>query len=450
MIAKITNTFSESLKHPDFLFKYMIESKESIHRIEERQLMLLIQMIISRADQYFIFEHLTHSKKKKERNMIPFTFRTFEVIFKIKDDFLNSKTQLEEYQFLALCKLFGSDTLSTLMQKYVKTEEMSAFIQTLNRHIAVILGKDEFREKLSFAQLKHKINMIDEILKAIKNIVQKYQTQISESDLDLIRGFQSLLMQKTNELIQKGVVPLGDLFSIYEQSIKICNYTKFFPTKLLKDLSPLTQIIDSSVKVFLKYKAFPVLSVINDKEIEHQYKTSIFKKSNPQFIAEQTSSILTYIDMISNDSLKRTLFIDMIRFIGNHNVRTLKSDGIKNLFEIMEKHELRNKDVLLNILPNIPTVIDESMDTIVDRGIDEVNKRLTKYENYDFNAELENVRNEEERKIRKLILHSYQMLFRNFQDEFRKVEHNLSGLSKLVEPLFNELDSKTVVVSNMR
>lgn len=181
--------------------------------------------------------------------------------------------------------------------------------------------------------------------------------------------------------------------------------------------------------------------------MDHQYKASIFKKNNAQFIAEQTSSILTYIDMISNETLKKSLFIEMIRFVGNHNVRTLKSDGIKNLFEIMEKYELRNKDILLNILPNIPTVIDESMETITSKGIDEINKRLTKYENYDFNSGLEDAKSEEERKIRKLILHSYQMLFRNFQDEFRKVEHNLNGLSKLIEPLFNELDRNSVVVS---
>lgn len=248
MIAKITNTFSESLKRPDFLFNFIIDNKDSMQKIEERQLLLLIQLIKNRADEYFTFEHLTHSKKKRDRNLAPFTFRTFGVIFKIKDDFLNSQTKLEEYQFLALCKLFGSDTLSTLMQKYVKTEEMSAFIKTINQYITVILGKDEFREKLSHFQLRYKVNMIDEILKSIKNIVQKYSTQISNADYELIKGFQSILLQKINELIQKGVVPLGDLFSIYEQSVKISNYTNFTPTKFLKELSPLTQLIDSSVK----------------------------------------------------------------------------------------------------------------------------------------------------------------------------------------------------------
>ena len=245
---------------------------------------------------------------------------------------------------------------------------------------------------------------------------------------------------------KKGVIPLDDLFSIYEQSIKIWNYTGFVPTKFLKEISPLTQIIDSSVKVFLKYKNSPNLNLINDKDIEYQYRSNIYRKNNSQFIAEQTSSILTYIEMISNETLKKTLFIEIIRFIGKHNVRVLKSEGIKNLFEIMEKYELRNKDVLLNILPNIPTVIDESMETIVNRGVDDVNRRLKKSEHYDFSATLEGVRSEEERKIRNLILNSYQMLFRNFQDEFRKVEHNLSGLSKLVEPLFNEFDKETVVV----
>ena len=119
-----------------------------MQKIEEKHLLLLIQLIKNRADEYFVFDHLTHSKKKKDRGFIPFSFHTFGVIFKIKDDFLNSETKLEEYQFLGLWRLFGSDTLSTLMQKYVKTEELSSFVKTLNKYITMILGKDEFREKI--------------------------------------------------------------------------------------------------------------------------------------------------------------------------------------------------------------------------------------------------------------------------------------------------------------
>lgn len=265
--------------------------------------------------------------------------------------------------------------------------------------------------------------------------------------METLKFTQTDLLRKVSELIQKGNVDLNALLSIYEQSARISEQTGHVPKQLNDENNPLCQIVGAAVKNFLTWTQPKIPSVLN-RTINKQYVNQIYKKHNDQFIAENAPSILKYIEFMKDEELKKTYLTEMISFIGKHNVRTMRSEGIQNLLEIMDKYELYNKDVLMNLLPNIPTLLDENMQVIVNKGNKEITKRLTDISKHNFGKVLENYQSDEEKRVRKLVLKSYQMLFKNYNEDFRKLEYNLNGLSRLIEPVFDELDNQTILVSN--
>lgn len=285
----------------------------------------------NRADEYFLFDHLTQSVKRKDRGLMPFTERTFNILHRLKEEFLaeDNKQPLKTYQFTALCRIFGSETLSVLLHRYLKTEELSRFIKLIAKIIPKIWSADEHREKLDFKQLTQKSSMISDILKALNNLTKKYSSQIGAEEMKKIQLYQDELVRKTSELVHKGYIPLADLFAIYEHSARISQRTGFVP-ETFKQRNAFIQIIDSAVKYYLK-ETRPKLNLIMDSEIERAYKSAIFSTGNDQFIAQQATPILKYIENIQNKEQKISLFKEIINFIGKNNVRTMRSEGIQDL-----------------------------------------------------------------------------------------------------------------------
>lgn len=95
---------------------------------------------------------------------------------KIKDDFLskNPHERLFEYQFIALCQIFSSDTLSTILHKYLTTEEVSKFIEVSSKHVSKLLSQEDLKSSMDFKKIRYKANQINEILKAFSNLIKKY------------------------------------------------------------------------------------------------------------------------------------------------------------------------------------------------------------------------------------------------------------------------------------
>lgn len=431
------------------MYNHIENFPQSYRDIEDQHLLKMIYIMGNRADEYFIFDHLIQSVKRKDRGLMPFNERTFTILHRLKEEFLSeeNKQPLKAYQFTALCRLFGSETLSVLLHRYLKTEELSKFIKLIARFIPKVGHKEDSKEKMDFRQLNQKSAMISDILKALNNLTKKYSSQIGADELKKIQLYQDELVRRTAELVHKGYIPIADLFSIYEQSARMSQNTGFIP-QTFKQKNAFIQIIDSAVKCYLK-ETHPKMNLIMDPEVERGYRSAIYSTANDQFIAQQATPILKYIENLQNKEQKVALFKEIIHFIGKNNVRTMRSEGIQDLFEIMQKYDLRNKDVLLNLLPNIPTLVDENMQLIVSKGEEEIERKLDEFDDYDFSLIAKSTVTEEERRIRHLAIQSYLMLHQNFQEDFRKVEHNLNGLSKLIAPIFNELTDQQILVRNI-
>lgn len=118
--------------------------------------------------------------------MRPFTIMTFRFIHKMIEDLLTSVDKdLSWAQFQALTKIFNSDTLSTLMHRYISTEELLQYLKFVQLFVPKILTQDEIHKKLNFTLVNQKATAIKEIFPALKNIVKKYKSQLSESEVSL-------------------------------------------------------------------------------------------------------------------------------------------------------------------------------------------------------------------------------------------------------------------------
>ena len=109
------------------------------------------------------------------------------------------------------------------------------------------------------------------------------------------------------------------------------------------------------------------------------YKSAIYKTKNKYFMAENVNSILKFIQLMPDNPKKIQLLAKIIDFINKNNARTLRADGIKTLLEIMKKHNLGNKDILLNILPNLPTLIEENIEHIANQTPEIIRDKIYNY-----------------------------------------------------------------------
>ena len=54
--------------------------------------------------------------------------------------------------------------------------------------------------------------------------------------------------------------------------------------------------------------------------------------------------------------------------LAKNNVRSLRGESILILLENMYLYDFMNKDALLNILPNISTLVDENLDLVLEKA----------------------------------------------------------------------------------
>ena len=54
--------------------------------------------------------------------------------------------------------------------------------------------------------------------------------------------------------------------------------------------------------------------------------------------------------------------------LAKNNVRSLRGESILILLENMYLYDFMNKDALLNILPNISTLVDENLDLVLEKS----------------------------------------------------------------------------------
>ena len=101
-----------------------------------------------------------------------------------------------------------------------------------------------------------------------------------------------------------------------------------------------------------------------------------------------------------------------------------------------------NKETLLNILPNISTLVDENLDFILSKAL---------YNHELIEDNLNNIHktriSSEESRIRNLAIKCYQKLFQKFPNEFANYNFSLQSLSRLVTPIFDQLSQNTILVS---
>lgn len=281
-------------------------------------------------------------------------------------------------------------------------------------------------------------------MKSINNITELYYDRLGPKELEIVQSCQSEFLRKTSELVHKGYIPLSNLFDIYEHSARISDRTGFVPKPLVQ-LNALTQILDSCIKLFFKNSP-PKLYLLSTKEVEASYVSAIYKVSHNQFFAQNASAILKFISLMPNENQKKFYLKEMISFIGQNNVRQLQPQGIIDLLEVMDKYELRNKQVLLNILPNLPTLIDESLKKVMTISTDEL---VDKIDNFYKNKSIylyDTKESEQETKLRHLVFKQYELLFENFRQDFEQYPNNLEGFSLLIAPIFKDLSKPQLLV----
>jgi hypothetical protein len=124
----------------------------------------------------------------------------------------------------------------------------------------------------------------------------------------------------------------------------------------------------------------------------------------------------------------------------------LRADQIQTLFTVMDKYDLRNKDVLLNILPNLSTMLEENLPLVLQKNL--ASKKLAELRGSAQKIEIPNEMENQERETRHLVFRSYKMLFEAFKEEFQKEELNLYGLSQMIVPIFDDLSFEDILVAS--
>ena len=122
----------------------------------------------------------------------------------------------------------------------------------------------------------------------------------------------------------------------------------------------------------------------------------------------------------------------------------------------MEKYKLGNKDVLINILPTLPTLLDENINIISKMPFDILNQKVQGYYNYDneyYQALNEMLIKEREENgkdstlsVIHLVLKTYLNLFSYFKEDLSKEKLMLSPFSKIIAHIFDDLNEKKILV----
>jgi len=165
---------------------------------------------------------------------------------------------------------------------------------------------------------------------------------------------------------------------------------------------------------------------------------------NAELEYEERVIAISYIESIENSSKARTLFKMFLQNIASHNIWTLKSDELQKLFQIMSKYGLRNKNLMLKVLPNLSTMLEENLPLILKKGEAQM-KHDEAYMKDVVNTESTQISNEEAQ-FRREVLSSYIELFRRYKDEFEVNDYNLSGLSRLSVPIFDSMSHENIMV----
>jgi hypothetical protein len=241
-----------------------------------------------------------------------------------------------------------------------------------------------------------------------------YADRISTEEKSLIHQQQTDLLRTTAELVHTGYIPIEGLFSIYAESVKISEKTGK-KLELLNQSNAFTSVINSTMLYhFLGEK--PSLNIISFEQVRSNYTTSIYKSRNNDFKARNVHATLNVIEQMPDNALKIELFKKVVSFVGKNNLRTLKADGIKDLFLMMDKYELRNKEVLINILPNLSTLFEENIKNIAHQDLDTLRQKMDNFYTRDIKSYehiRENVFGEEDRQLRHLVLKNYILLYQN-------------------------------------
>lgn len=133
-----------------------------------------ISLLSDQADDYFTFEYLSQSIKKKTSKVFPFSQSNYKIVSNVIDNMLENSAKnqndLSWIEFLIISKVIGSDGLSYLMDSYFTTEKISMFVDCIQKQIPKILTYDELNQDLSFKIVRNKVAMIEDVSYALKNI----------------------------------------------------------------------------------------------------------------------------------------------------------------------------------------------------------------------------------------------------------------------------------------
>ena len=222
----------------------------------------------------------------------------------------------------------------------------------------------------------------------------------------------------------------------------------------MQQKNALTDVLDNSVKTYFSNHQ-PSFNAIN-KQSSKKFKGLILSTNNKQFKAENITQILRYVSLMPEKRQKISLLIRIIDFLAKNNSRSLRVEGVQNLLEIMEKYKLGNKDVLINILPTLPTLLDENINIISKMPFDILNQKVQGYYNYDneyYQALNEMLIKEREENgkdstlsVIHLVLKTYLNLFSYFKEDLSKEKLMLSPFSKIIAHIFDDLNEKKILV----
>lgn len=123
---------------------------------------------------------------------------------------------------------------------------------------------------------------------------------------------------------------------------------------------------------------------------------------------------------MTDEELKRILFIEFLQFIGRNNARTLRSESIITLLKNIQKYDLigtegnngeQVKNVLFNLLPNISVIADENMEHLLKQSSEDIKKRFRGADNDDLLYDGKGGISEDQKTVRMLALDTYFKLY---------------------------------------
>lgn len=453
------NVFGPGIPNYSIPLRLMEDLNTGLFEADAPVLLNLVKNLVDRLDNFYIFEYLKDSTMYNMRKMDYFSYPVMRLLIKFKDEFINSSKLMKAHQYKAIFRLFGSESYNLLVNKIISKQDVSNLIQMSSEYILKIKREREIKDKSLSDLYKQKSKNIEELLDAMKNITMYYSDRISSEDKALIHQQQSDILRMISELVHTGYIPIDSLCRIYANSVKISEKTGK-KLDVLSQNNAFTSVINATIlHHFLNIS--PSLNIISYEQVRSSYFSSILKSKNNDFKARNIHATLNLIEQMPDTPIKIELFKKVISFVGKNNLRTLKADGIKDLFLMMDKYELRNKEVLINILPNLSTLFEENIKNIIHQDLDTLRQKINNFYSRDvknFEHIRENVFSEEDKNLRHLVLKNYILLYQN---KGRKLKNNsiemypnlqnevsnFSSLSKMIAPIFEELEHGQILVS---